>query len=312
MNEKLTTIDLPFAIIAGANRCGSSSLYYHLGAHPQVCPSNLKETRFFLDRSYPIHARARAEEGLARYLQYFADHEQGQILLESSPQYLYSPGTAKRLAAALPNAKLIFILRRPSERLKSIFLHGRQIGRLPLDLSYPDWIERQFELIGSGQIAQDHAMRALEQGCYAPYLKEYVKTFEREDILVTQLGELRQDPGRVLAAVCAFLRIEGKFYDGFDFRRHNPARGFRWSGLHGALLALQRMGSNRLADYPRIRSSLGTIYRQVLLPIYYAFNSGATRVPEIPADLQRKIDGYYQSVERDLAAVLGVEKFEWI
>ena len=40
---------LPNVIIAGAPKCGTSSLYFWLSAHPEVKASMVKETFFFAD-----------------------------------------------------------------------------------------------------------------------------------------------------------------------------------------------------------------------------------------------------------------------
>jgi len=43
-----------FLIIGGTSKAGTTSLYTYLADHPQICPSALKETRFFLDSDYPL------------------------------------------------------------------------------------------------------------------------------------------------------------------------------------------------------------------------------------------------------------------
>ena len=35
------------AIIAGVNKCGTTSVFRYLADHPDVCASSIKETRFF-------------------------------------------------------------------------------------------------------------------------------------------------------------------------------------------------------------------------------------------------------------------------
>src|SRR5438477_6832157 len=65
---------LPGALIIGAQRCGTGSLYQYLGAHPSVVRSLRKETGFFSRRSakgirwyrahFPLAIRARVRDGL--------------------------------------------------------------------------------------------------------------------------------------------------------------------------------------------------------------------------------------------------------
>ena len=46
-----------YLIIGGTTKAGTTSLHAYLSDHPQVCASSIKETRFFLDRDYPLEAK---------------------------------------------------------------------------------------------------------------------------------------------------------------------------------------------------------------------------------------------------------------
>ena len=45
-------------IVAGVSKCGSTSLFSYLAAHPDVCGSNVKETQFFMPLKFD---KARAD-----------------------------------------------------------------------------------------------------------------------------------------------------------------------------------------------------------------------------------------------------------
>ncbi|MCP5333794.1 MAG: hypothetical protein H7A13_10650, partial [Pseudomonadales bacterium] len=45
---------LPNLIIAGAPKCGTTSLFDYLVQHPQVGGSSVKETCYVMDRGYPL------------------------------------------------------------------------------------------------------------------------------------------------------------------------------------------------------------------------------------------------------------------
>ncbi|MEO0377749.1 MAG: hypothetical protein AAF329_24750 [Cyanobacteria bacterium P01_A01_bin.17] len=49
-----------FALIIGAMKCGTTSLFHYLAEHPQVSPSRNKEPFFFCDDR-------RYQQGLQRY-----------------------------------------------------------------------------------------------------------------------------------------------------------------------------------------------------------------------------------------------------
>ena len=58
MNEA----SLPNVIIGGAPKCGTSSLYFWLAAHPEVYGSPKKETFFFADKVNRFNASANVHE----------------------------------------------------------------------------------------------------------------------------------------------------------------------------------------------------------------------------------------------------------
>ena len=59
---------LPNVIIAGAPKCGTSSLYFWLSAHPEVKASMVKETFFFADEVNRFNKNANIiEHSLADY-----------------------------------------------------------------------------------------------------------------------------------------------------------------------------------------------------------------------------------------------------
>ena len=108
-----------YLIIGGATKAGTTSLYFYLADHPEICASNLKETRFFLDAEYPLPAKYRLEDGLDKYEKYFNHCQKQSLRLEATPDYLYSPDTPQKIKHSLPNVKMFFILREPIDRLTS-------------------------------------------------------------------------------------------------------------------------------------------------------------------------------------------------
>ena len=85
------------AIIAGVNKAGTTSLFVSLSTHPDVAPSSIKETRYFLPARYGAAARARRRCGTA----YFADAGDRPVHLEATPSYFYG-GAARRRGDARP------------------------------------------------------------------------------------------------------------------------------------------------------------------------------------------------------------------
>ena len=94
---------LPNVVIAGAPKCGTTSLFAWLADHPDVCGSNVKEARYFLDPDDPLFDEISnfRDHGLAGYEAYFTDCEErkAQVVLEATPVYLYQQTAPEGLVA---------------------------------------------------------------------------------------------------------------------------------------------------------------------------------------------------------------------
>ena len=95
----------PNFLIIGAAKCGTTSLYRYLGAHPDVSMSSYKEPGFFaFDFSAgqepglgQVEAYSKRMKTRESYLALFADVDHERAIGEASPQYLSIPGAATRI-----------------------------------------------------------------------------------------------------------------------------------------------------------------------------------------------------------------------
>jgi hypothetical protein len=176
---------LPTFILIGAMKCGTTSLYHYLGAHPQICVSDPKEPDFFLRRN---------EKGLAWYKQCFQGS--AQAYGEASTNYTKYPafqGVPERMHRALPDLKLLYLVRDPIERAVSHYAHNRVDGRESQSI--------------------DEAFRPVEDSHYLQtsryhfQLSQYLEHYSEEDVLVIESEQLRADRMQVLREIFAFLGV---------------------------------------------------------------------------------------------------------
>jgi len=119
---KSTTPRFPNLVIIGAMKCATTSLHYCLSLHPDIQMSQPKELSFFL-----------SEENYAKGLDWYASHFRKPALVhgEATPGYAYFPffsGVAERMARTIPNAKLIYMVRDPIDRVISHYIHDVAAG----------------------------------------------------------------------------------------------------------------------------------------------------------------------------------------
>ena len=110
---------LPTFLLLGAPRAGTTSLHHWLGGHPDVCVSRPKETQFF---------SLCFDKGPEYYSRFFAHWNGEPVVGESTPMYLSLPHVPRRIAALLPDAALVAVLRSPAEQAWSSWWMLRSLG----------------------------------------------------------------------------------------------------------------------------------------------------------------------------------------
>lgn len=219
---------LPNFLVLGAARCGTTSLHYYLAEHPDVCMSAIKEPNYFLfaqtgDGPRPwIDDRkivAKSVPDRARYERLFADP--AGAVGEASPLYLYTRETPGLIRDAVPDARLIAIVREPVERTWSHFVYVNDgLG----DQTVPAFraaVERE---LGLGYEPYRTGTHFVRLSAYADQLERYRQVFAAEQLLVVGYDDLIARTPATLARICRFLGID----DGFAFDtsvQYNPSSG---------------------------------------------------------------------------------------
>lgn len=117
---------LPDYVIAGMMKSGTLSLYAWLAQQPECEPAGAKEPDFFSNEDA-------WKRGPSWYGEMFAHAPEGKLVGEASTSYTkpYEGAlvAATRMAALLPDVRLIFVLREPIARLRSHYRHEVRRGR---------------------------------------------------------------------------------------------------------------------------------------------------------------------------------------
>ncbi len=127
MTARASPARLPNLIVIGSQKCGTSGLHYYLGLHPEISMSTPKELDFFIaERNYPL--------GLDWYRSQF--DPQAKVRGESSPNYTAYPqhvGVPERMHSIVPEARLLYMVRDPIDRIAAHWVHNfakrRERGR---------------------------------------------------------------------------------------------------------------------------------------------------------------------------------------
>jgi hypothetical protein len=225
---------LPGYLIIGAQKCGTSSLHARLAEHPRVLPALVKEVHYF-DRC-PERALDwyRAHFPLQTKLEGATGHSGRAALTgEASPYYLFHPDCPARIHRALPDAKLIVLLRNPADRAYSHYQHVRRRGWEPLDFeaaldAEPGRLAAEAQARTTETVFQGAAHRRFSytaRGLYADQLARYLEYFPRTSLLVLESESYSREPARVYSEVLDFLGLEP-----FEPPRHDELHGFDYEG----------------------------------------------------------------------------------
>lgn len=215
---------LPNLIVIGAQKCGTSGLHYYLSLHPEVSMSNPKELNFFIaERNYP-----RGPEWYSRHFDASA-----RCRGESSPNYTAYPqhlGVPERMAAAVPGARLVYIVRDPIERITAHWIHNyakrREKGDLRATLLHPN-------------------TSYVTRSKYHMQLQRFLEHFPEEQILVLDQADLRDQRMPTLRRLFKFAGVDPSFeHPKFEQVRHSTSRKKRATrlGMRVQSASRSRMG----------------------------------------------------------------------
>ncbi len=229
----------PTFLIIGAAKSGTTALYRWLQQHPEVYMPPNKQPHYFAD--IPPHFRGPGDQALnrdivtdkRRYLDLFAEGAGYRARGEASPFYLYyATRSAPNIRAAIPDCRLVVLLRNPVERAYAGYLHlvrdGRERGSFRQALNREDERRR----LGWEPLWGHRAL-----GLYGEQLSEILRVFPREQVGVWLHDQMQEQPQALFAEVCRFIGVDSRFVPAYT--RHNTGGAPRHPALHVLLVRLR-------------------------------------------------------------------------
>lgn len=280
----------PNTVIIGAPKCGTSSLFFWLTAHPDVCGSKQKETYFLADRVYKHNKTLNyVTDGLEAYQQHFKHYINEKVIIEASAPYIYHNTPLEVLPTLSPKPKIIIILRKPADRLFSHYQFNRYRMR-NMDLNF----EQYLDVENNGLDWVDY----IDQTYYAKWVKKWIDKFGKEDVLVYLMEDMKTDRVSFMKTVANDLGIDPEFYNGFDFFHRNKTVEVKNPKLHRLGLKIEKYTPQWL--------------QEKLIPIYLKLNSSALpKITEEEKKLKLKITEDFKEKNKELAELTGLDLSVW-
>ena len=306
-----------YLIIGGTTKAATTSLFNYLAAHPEVCASTRKETRFFIDEDYFLPLpKIHFSQGLEKYNTFFINQvDSASVRLEATPDYLYSSTTAEKIKTSLPNVKAVFILREPISRLVSWYRYAKQKALIPESMKFEEYVEKQLKSKNSSsqeesnnepkkEIPQSYFFDMLQQGCYSDYLRSYITALGRENVYIGFYEEICLSPRSVSQEVCKFAQIDPAFFDEYQFEVFNKTKTMKNPKLHGAYEKLATSIRQYTFNSP-FHSSLKKLKKWFDKSYYDKLNTASTNEKvEISSELKSKLEDYYRPEKAALGNLL--------
>lgn len=284
---------LPNLIVIGAMKSGTTSLHHYLKLHPEIAMTQEKEPHFFCEG--PIHFGAMKEGTWSQGLKWYESHftKEAKIRGESSATYTKYPwlsGVPERMYSVVPEAKLIYIIRDPIDRILSEYVHYRTYGTERRTLS-----EALDDLKNSQYVCNSK---------YYTQLKQYLEFYPEASIFITITEELKRQPEQTLQKIFRFLDIDDSFsHVGFTERHHVSSKERRLKNQLGIFLT-KRFGQSRVKD--KIRSALPSFIDRA----YRSMSSGKVEKPVLDDQLRQALINELKYDIGQLRAYTG-NKFEY-
>ncbi len=283
----------PNTIIAGFPKCGTSSLWHWLNAHPEVCGSKYKETLYFFDKVRESNKNANFHDhGWDGYAQLFENCKNAKVVFEATPEYATRNTALRYLPEIRPLPKFIFLLREPAERLFSFyrFQKYRMRNEKVVNQSFSEFLEERTKPHGRGQVGMS---------CYVRFLKNWRDQVGDENLGVFLMEEMMEDPKGFMKKLSTFLKIDPSFYEDFDFPKGNPTVKVKSKSLH-------KLGSKIQSYFPPF------LQNKVLIPLYLKIN--ADKAPKSSSEdlaIKEKLKKDYKECNTELAQIFNLDLTYW-
>jgi len=187
-------------IVVGVQKGGTTALDSFFRQHPHICMPRKKELHFFDNEEYF------QKPDYSIYHYYFSPKNDGQILGEATPSYMFWHSAPRRIWEYNRDAKLIAILRNPIERAFSHWNMQYQRGKDTR--SFWEAITHETETCRMSLPFQNRPFSYVSRGFYTEQLRRLWLFFPQEQVLVLKNNELRQHPQQTLNRISNFLDID--------------------------------------------------------------------------------------------------------
>jgi hypothetical protein len=178
----------------GAQKAGTTWIYWHLSRHPQIAFPAGKEVHF-----WDQHRK----NGVDWWLGLYTDDRQGLKQGEITPAYAtLDPATIREIGALLPDLRVFYSLRNPIARAWSSALMALERAEMTIDEASPVWFLDHFKSAGSRR-----------RGDYVSCMANWREAIPEQQLLIILFDDIVAMPRTILATLCRHLEVQAEWFD---------------------------------------------------------------------------------------------------
>jgi hypothetical protein len=261
---------LPNFLIIGARRAGTTSLYHYLRAHPQVFMPPEKELNFFVPNK-------NWTRGLRWYEQRFEQADDALAIGEASPSYTRFPrsqGIPALIAQVLPDARFIYLVREPIERMVSHYLQN-------LRYLWESELSAETALLGD--------RRYIDGSSYAMQVEQYMLHFPRKRLLIVMTEDLRNARTATMERIYRFLGVDSTTVPANLNEEYNATNSEQSRAVRPTASVFSR-NLRRLPGYRRLASATPHSLKKVKRRLATSEIGSTVRIShEVRQELERRL-----------------------
>jgi Sulfotransferase family len=300
----------PDFLIIGAPKAGTTALHAALAQHPDVFVTNPKEPKYWLCDDAPppawggpgdAHSQREWVWRRHEYERLFAPAADHQVRGESTPFYLWSRGAHRRIAEALPEVRLIALVRDPIDRAYSNWMHLWSDGLEPV-ADFETAFALQDDRIRAGWAP---FWRYQGLGRYGEQLEHLFKYVDRERVLVVRYRDIVDQPTETVDRASRFLGITPGHVESIP---HDNSRNFVEPGWRPRVVGPMVRAGARLGAFAPPH-----LWRRASGPLMTALSgSGENHRPHLTAEQRARLLPHFEEDIHRLASLTGGDFGDWL
>lgn len=185
---------LPNLICPGAQKAGTTTLFFLLKQHPDISGANYKEIQFF-DKYY--------HKGIDWYQEKCRKSSDSKYIMDFTPGYMTEDIYIKRMKETFnDNVKVIVVLRNPVDRMYSNYLMNCRIG-----LENESDAMKAFDIDYKGFQSNNKTTNYYRHSLYSEKVNLLIEAFPKNNLKIVLFEDMVRNTEHILNEIWEFLDI---------------------------------------------------------------------------------------------------------